>query len=142
MPYNGRFGIDLYASDDANGGAWRWFATSGSSANHENETVSVGPFPPLVGSQSRHFTIFFPTHIAIDSLKVRVPAVASLKPYRPYTESKPIAIWASSIGHGGVVQNAGLTWIVNVGRLLKRPMLNFGLSGNCRFVCSTIVCNA
>ena len=32
---------------------------------------------------------------------------------------------------GGVVQNAGMTWISNVGRILDREVLNFGFSGNC-----------
>lgn len=134
MPYNGRFGIDLYASDENNGGAWRWFDTSKSGSEQESETLIAGPFPPLTTSPSRAFTVFFPTHIAVDSLRVRVPASATLVPYRPYESTKPIAIWASSIGHGGVVQNAGLTWIVDVGRILNRPILNFGFSGNCRWV--------
>jgi len=40
-----------------------------------------------------------------------VPEAALLESYEPHKGQKPVAIWASSIGQGGVVQNAGMTWI-------------------------------
>ena len=40
--------------------------------------------------------------------------------------------WGSSIAQGGVVQNAGMTWPMNLQRLLDVPLLNFGFSGQCR----------
>ena len=65
-------------------------------------------------------------------MQIGVPEAASIEPYEPHKGQKPIAIWASSIGQGGVVQNAGMTWISNVGRILDREVLNLGFSGNCQ----------
>ena len=70
--------------------------------------------------------------IQVSSVKIGVPAAASLTAFEPHKAQKPVAIWASSIGQGGVVQNAGMTWISNVGRILDREVLNLGFSGNCR----------
>jgi len=41
-------------------------------------------------------------------------------------------VWGSSIAQGGVVQNAGMTWPVSMGRILDREVLNFGFSGACQ----------
>ena len=37
----------------------------------------------------------------------------------------------STIAQGGAVSNAGAIWPVNVGRILKAPLLNYGFSGSC-----------
>lgn len=39
---------------------------------------------------------------------------------------------SSNLGQGGVVQNAGMPWISQVGRSLQREVFNFGFSGNCQ----------
>lgn len=132
MPYNGRFGIDIYAEDESNGGAWRWFQTSGGGAQQVNETMQLNRLTgPTDAHGERKFTVYFPTHIAVDSLKVGVPENASLTAYKPYAAHLPVLIWASSIGQGGVVQNAGMPWISQVGRSLEREVFNFGFSGDC-----------
>jgi hypothetical protein len=51
--------------------------------------------------------------------------------YSPYAAKLPVLIWGSSIGQGGVVQNAGMPWISQVGRSLEREVYNFGFSGSC-----------
>ena len=131
MSYNGRFGIDVYAEDEHNGGKWRWFQTSAAGSQLADETMQLRNLQPLADGRPRKFTVYFPTHIPVDSLTVGVGAGSSLAAYRPHAGQAPVAIWASSIGQGGVVQNAGMTWISNVGRLLDREVLNFGFSGNC-----------
>ena len=64
--------------------------------------------------------------------QVGVPEGASLEAYRPHAGQRPVLVWASSIGQGGVVQNAGLPWISHAGRVLRREVLNFGFAGLCR----------
>jgi hypothetical protein len=132
MSYNGRFGIDVYAEDEHNGGKWRWFQTSAGGSQHAHETMQLENLRPLADGSPRKYTVYFPTHIPVDSLTVAVGAGSSLAAYRPHEGQAPVAVWASSIGQGGVVQNPGMTWISNVGRLLDREVLNFGFSGNCQ----------
>ena len=86
---------------------------------------------PMSDRGDRKYTVHFPTHIAINTLQIGVPASASLEPYTPYANHKPVLVWASSIGQGGVVQNAGLPWISQVGRSLDREVYIFGFSGDC-----------
>jgi len=64
-------------------------------------------------------------------MQIGVPEHASLAPYTPHAAHKPILVWASSIGQGGVVQNAGMPWISQMGRSLQREVYNFGFSGDC-----------
>jgi hypothetical protein len=120
MPYNGRFGIDIYAEDDHNSNVWRWFGTSAGAAQHALSAERFAGLRPLPDGSARKYTVFFPTHIAVSSLQIGVPAAASMAAYEPHKGQAPVAIWASSIGQGGVVQNAGMTWISNVGRILDR----------------------
>ena len=153
MPWNGRFGIDVYAADeveeDSDGNQWRWFATSGGGSEQEHEMLSfanlkVHKVPSSSATNKRAFTVHFPTHIAVDSLQIGVPQGTSIAPFVPpsmlsldtrtgvATRKAPIVVWASSIGQGGVVANAGMPWISTLGRLLGREVLNLGFSGNCR----------
>eukprot|EP00040_Diaphanoeca_grandis_P025499 m.141305 g.141305 ORF g.141305 m.141305 type:complete len:818 (-) comp30178_c0_seq1:182-2635(-) len=130
MAYNGRFGIDVYARDSNNDGKWRWFSTSGSGSQSQSEKMSLTVNPTAAGG--RDYTVYFPTHIAVTSLKIGVPSSDTLVPYTPHAgKGSPVVIWASSIGQGGVVQNTGMAWINQVGRHLDREVLNFGFSGNC-----------
>lgn len=111
MPYNGRFGIDIYAQDENNGNSWRWFGTSAGAAQRSSSQEQFQSLRPLPDNKPRKYTVYFPTHIPVSSLQIGVPESASLESYQPYEGQQPIAIWASSIGQGGVVQNAGMTWI-------------------------------
>jgi len=137
MPYNGRFGIDIYAQDEHNANAWRWFGTSGGAAQRASSQEEFLSLRPLPENEPRKYTVYFPTHIPVSSLQIGVPESASLTSYEPHKGQQPIAIWASSIGQGGapprianaalqsgcqilifrplresgVVQNAGMTWI-------------------------------
>ena len=111
MPYNGRFGIDIYAQDEHNANAWRWFGTSGGAAQRASSQEPFLSLRPLPNNEPRKYTVYFPTHIPVSSLQIGVPDSALFESYDPHKGQQPIAIWASSIGQGGVVQNAGMTWI-------------------------------
>eukprot|EP00051_Salpingoeca_urceolata_P000226 m.33204 g.33204 ORF g.33204 m.33204 type:complete len:819 (+) comp10314_c0_seq1:107-2563(+) len=137
MPFNGRFGADVYAQDEATG-AWRWFQTSTGGSQSANEMLRLSDMPPLAAGAVRNYTVYLPTHAVVTDVRVGVEKQFQLKPLHLYPASTPpIVLWGSSIAQGGVVQNGGMTWPVSLQRLANLPLLNFGFSGNCRFQPST-----
>ena len=66
----GRFGIDIYAQDENNDNAWRWFGTSGGAAQRANSHESFLGLRPLPGNKPRKYTVYFPTHIPVTSLQI------------------------------------------------------------------------
>ena len=70
--------------------------------------------------------------VPVDGFSIGVPVGSKLSPLHQYpVGTKPILVWGSSIAQGGAVSNAGAIWPVNVGRILKAPLLNYGFSGSC-----------
>jgi hypothetical protein len=125
---NGRSGFDVYAQDPALGAAeWRWTATETSSCTAKRGSVVI-PFPP----GERNYSVHLPVWVPVDGLSIGVPAGSKLAALNQYEEgTKPILIWGSSIAQGGAVSNAGAIWPVNVGRILRKPVLSYGFSGSC-----------
>jgi hypothetical protein len=68
--FPGRFGIDIYAQDENNDNAWRWFGTSGGAAQRANSHESFLGLRPLPGNKPRKYTVYFPTHIPVTSLQI------------------------------------------------------------------------
>ena len=126
---NGRSGFDVYAQDAALGAPeWRWAATETGTSTATKGSI-VLPVPP----GKRNYTVHLPVWVPVDGLSVGVPAGSTLLPLQQYPAgTRPILIWGSSIAQGGAVSNAGAIWPVNVGRILKAPLLNYGFSGSCR----------
>ena len=76
--------------------------------------MELHPTGPTDAAGERQYTVYFPTHIAVNSVQIGVPDGNTLAAYKPYAAHAPVLIWASSIGQGGVVQNAGMPWISQV----------------------------
>ena len=126
---NGRSGFDVYAQDaSALAPEWRWAATETGTS-----TATVGSIVLPVPPGERNYTVHLPVWVPVDGLSIGVPAGAKLAALQQYSAgARPILIWGSSIAQGGAVSNAGAIWPVNVGRILKSPVLNYGFSGSCR----------
>ncbi len=134
MPWNGRFGIDVYRMDTLTQ-KWRWFSTSSGHSLQANETLELKNLrPPTSSSTDSHYAVYLPTHTNVSSVRIGHPIGTSLRAYSPSAGRGRIAVWGSSIAQGGVVANAGMTWPSVLGRLLTpaRELLNFGFSGSCR----------
>lgn len=125
---NGRSGFDVYAQDAAlSAPEWRWAATEAGTSTQKQGSI-VLPVPP----GTRNYTVHLPVWVPVDGVSIGVPAGSKVSPLNQYSAgSRPILIWGSSIAQGGAVSNAGAIWPVNVGRIMKSPVLNYGFSGSC-----------
>ena len=137
MPFNGRFGVDVYVRRDRNA-PWRWAATSASGSTTQSEVLTLSNMVPLQPGETQDYLVYLPTHCDLVALSVGTTASAPAAPLAPASGTAgaaalppPVLVWGSSIAQGGVVQNAGMTWPSGLQRRLQRPLLNFGFSGNC-----------
>ena len=135
--FNGREGLDAHIQDASavNYGKWRWIATEAATSHKEFGQMKIdlpssGPASPADGWHN--ITVFLPIWVPVLSLYVGVIPSASLVALRPYKpKAKPLYVWGSSIAQGAVVTNAGMTWPMNLQRIVDVPLLNYGFSGSC-----------
>ena len=115
-------GLDLYGNDDQ--GIDRWVAVVRPDKK-EIETAIAKDLAP----GSRRYTLYLPLYNGVDSLEVGVPKGESFKAFAPRKE-KSILFYGTSIMHGACASRPGMAFPAILGRRLRRPTINLGLSGN------------
>ena len=125
MPATGVSGLDLYTRDDR--GAWRWIGNGRPSAQ-TNEAKLIGDVP----EGEHEYLLYLPLYNGIEKLEIGVAPGATLAkgPAYPADRAKPIAIYGTSIVQGGCASRPGMAHTNIVGRMLDRPVINLGFSGN------------
>ena len=122
MPATGVSGLDLYGNDDQ--GIDRWVAVVRPDKK-EIETAIAKDLAP----GSRRYTLYLPLYNGVDSLEVGVTKGESFKAFAPRKE-KSILFYGTSIMHGACASRPGMAFPAILGRRLRRPTINLGLSGN------------
>jgi lysophospholipase L1-like esterase len=126
MPATGVSGLDLYARDEK--GRDRWLAVAQPTA--QKVTVRLaGNVDPLPGAAPRLYTVYLPLYNGVQKLEIGVRNGSSFKGVAPRKE-KPILFYGTSIMHGACASRAGMSISAIVGRVLNRPTINLGFSGN------------
>ncbi|MCH2181583.1 MAG: SGNH/GDSL hydrolase family protein [Mariniblastus sp.] len=134
MPATGVSGVDLYARDEASGGAqdlpgrWRWAAVA-MPRSQEVSTRLIRLIRPRANDAARDYLLYLPLYNGIESLEIGVDKQAQFTGVAPRPE-KPIVFYGTSIMHGACASRPGMSISSILGRRLDRPVINLGFSGN------------
>ncbi len=129
MPATGVSGVDLYAVNAD--GKWLWCAGRYSMG----DTIEYR-FRGLEPNDSYHekgreYRLYLPLYNSVQWMEIGVPATAAFNPL-PVRKEKPIVVYGTSIAQGGCASRPGMAWPAILGRLMDRPVINLGFSGNGR----------
>lgn len=122
MAATGVSGLDLYVRD---GGKWRW-ARVGRPEKKEGNTASLYNGP----AENHEFLLYLPLYNAIEELEIGVAPDSWIAPGPAPADPRPVIIYGSSITQGGCASRPGMAYTAIVGRMLDRPVINLGFSGN------------
>ncbi len=80
------------------------------------------------------YRLYLPLYNGVESLYIGVPEDAALQPGTAYPEerARPVIFYGTSITHGACASRPGMAHTAIAGRLLDRPVINLGFSGNGR----------
>lgn len=78
------------------------------------------------------FTLYFPCYGNIEEMEIGLPADASLKAHAPYTYTKPILFYGSSITQGAAASRSGKAYSAILSRQFDFDFINLGFAGSCR----------
>lgn len=123
MPATGVSGIDLYGRTA--GGPWRFLA-NGVPTGRDNAASFGGLAPGM------ELLIYLPLYNGVSRLRLGLPAGSSLWQVRFASAAPPLVWYGTSIVQGGCASRPGLAHTAIAGRLLDRPVINLGFSGNGR----------
>ncbi len=127
MAFTGSSGFDLYAGIT---GEERFVTVGRPSLNQTQNKDRLFPFSDPVPSKMRSFIINFPLYNSIKNIRIGLSENARIIPPEPYENSRPIAVYGTSITQGGCASRPGSMTTNILSRRLRRPFLNFGFSGN------------
>lgn len=122
MPATGASGIDLYVKNNKE---WLWCRGRYSF----KDTVRYDFTVNQLYKGQRTFHLYFPLYNNIKNLKIGVAEGKTLHFLDPDKE-KPIVVYGTSIAQGACASRPGMAWPHILSRMLKRPVVNLGFSGN------------
>ncbi|MBE6370856.1 MAG: hypothetical protein E7055_02130 [Lentisphaerae bacterium] len=123
----GGCGFDLYLGQ---GAAKTFHRVTRFDATADEYTVPI--FGPAPVKKIREFTIHFPLYSGLKKLEFGLTPGAQILPPTPWPDPRPIVLYGTSIEQGGCASRPGMCPTNQMSRLLNRPFLNFGFSGNGR----------
>lgn len=121
MPSTGVSGVDLYrnADDGFCFGSYS-FGDTIRYTYHIDRGSSDG---------EEEYTLYLPLYNGVNHLEIGVPAGDRFS-FIPVSVEKPIVLYGTSIAQGACASRPGMAWGNIVSRLLKKPLVNLGFSGN------------
>ena len=129
MPHcalTGSAGLDLYVREN---GKQRYLKTFIPPVDMENAFESVVDLP---GGTMQEYVINFPLYSAVSKLYVGLSQTAVVEAPTPYTITKPVVFYGSSITQGGCASRPGNCYQNPISRRLDMDYINLGFSGNAR----------
>ena len=125
MPATGVSGLDLYARER---GTLRFVGVGIPNEKENSSTLCNLP------DGEREYCLYLPLYNTVSEVKIGVPSGAIIKSAPAWTgyssTKKPILIYGTSIVHGGCACRPGMAYPAIIGRMLNRPVINFGFDGN------------
>jgi hypothetical protein len=83
-------------------------------------------------NKDREWLINFPLYDGINKLWIGIAEGSTLKKAPPFTVSKPVVFYGSSITQGGCASRPGTTYVNYLSRWLNAPVVNLGFCGNAK----------
>ena len=123
MPATGVSGLDVYGLDSELG--WRWLGAARPTSMQTE--LSVGGLP----DGARDYRVYLPLYNGVAQLEVGVSDGDALESAAPRAAA-PVVAYGTSILMGGCASRPGMAFTNIVERKLRRPVMNFGFSGNGR----------
>jgi hypothetical protein len=128
MPATGMSGLDLYVRMPVDqqkppGQIWHWVAVGRPEAQ-TNEVALIGGIPP----GEHEFALYLPLYNGATSVELSVPEGAKLQ--KAPERGTPVVFYGTSLTQGGCASRPGMAYPAIIGRMLDRPTVNLGFSGN------------
>lgn len=121
MPATGASGVDLYSIDP--NGEWKWSA--GKYNFGDTITYRFSGMSKDVGE----YRLYLPLYNTVKWLEIGTAGNDSIH-FLPLRREKPIVVYGTSIAQGGCASRPGLAWGNQLERIMDRPLINLGFSGN------------
>jgi lysophospholipase L1-like esterase len=124
MTDNAIKGLDLYALTDTDA---RYLGTARAAAGPDHTAALVTG----LSAERREYALYLPLYERLESLELRVPEGSAIEPPEaPWFASPPIVVYGTSITQGACASRPGTAFPAQLGRLLRREVINLGFSGN------------
>jgi hypothetical protein len=128
MPASSCSGLDLYAADDR--GRLRWAAVGAPTGIGTTTARLLTGIRPAE-SELREYRLYLPLHNQVDDVAIGVPPGARLE-IVDHDPTPPVLYYGTSIVHGIAASRCGMAMPAQLGRILGRPVIGLGFSGNAR----------
>jgi len=115
----GQSGFDIYVDNEYLGSAWP--DKTGKIVKEWNVGKS---------GVRREITLYLPLYKGVAIQEIVVEYNAKIEQLCPFTVSKPVVYYGSSITQGGCASNPGMSYQAQVSRWLNVDFINLGFSGN------------
>jgi hypothetical protein len=123
----GASGLDLYTRTGQ--GGWRWLGVGRPAKVPVAEDTLANGIP----RGEREYMLYLPLYNGVTSLEIGVPKGTAVHPGPPRAAGrKPIVFYGTSITQGASASRPGMAHPAILGRVLDRPVVNLGFSGNGR----------
>lgn len=76
--------------------------------------------------------VYFPLYGGVNKLYIGLKKGSALQPATPYTYTKPVVFYGSSITQGGCASHTGNDYVSLVSRILDTEFINLGFSGSAK----------
>ncbi len=126
MTLVGSMGFDLYVGN----GSMKVFAKSTRFENEVDEYCCT--LFQTTEKMMREFTIHFPLYSGVKKFEVGLSAGSKVKEPTPWDDPRPVVVYGTSITQGGCASRPGMLHTNIMSRMLNRPFINLGFSGNGR----------
>ena len=123
----GSMGYDLYVGSGSDK-----IYTKSARFNHLLDEYNVTVFGPNAPKKMREITIHFPLYSHPEFLEIGLSSGAQLADPSNWVDDRPIVVYGTSIAQGGCASRPGMAHTNIMSRMLNRPFINLGFSGNGR----------
>jgi len=123
MPATGVSGMDIYTLDK---NRWQVLGVVKTIKYPETKAVIAGN----LNSGTRRYRIYLPLYNGVNSFEIGIRAGSFIEKIPAKAVRKPIVFYGTSITQGGCASRPGMCYTNILGRLLDRPIVNLGFSGN------------
>lgn len=125
MPATGQNGFDAYIGEP---GRERYAGTTRMKLNSDSYVCIL--FDGAAGDKLQTVTLYFPLYQSVVEVAVGLPPEAITEYDPSYENSGRLVFYGTSITQGGCAGRPGLAYTHQLGRRLKREVVNLGFSGN------------
>jgi lysophospholipase L1-like esterase len=129
MPSTGVSGLDLYGK--SHDGEWLrcWGSYSIDRISEYNFIIDENS--GAYKKHGREYQLFLPLYNEVETLEIGV-SKESFFEVLPIRKEKPVVAYGTSICQGACASRPGMAWTNILARILERPVINLGFSGNGR----------